>query len=568
MKGHARVSAPLRLEAAAQLLEIAALLRLSGADRFRTFAYERAAKTIRTTEADLGELAAAGRLTSLPDIGPATARVVEEILRTGRSSFLDDLRSGLPPGSAELSRLKSLTRPRIQALHRALGVDGLESLRAAARAGRLQGVKGFGPKMEERIFAELDALAEREGRVLLSEGLRAEAAILSLLQPAARGAPLASAGALRRREPVLGSLDFVAGVEGSALLERFERMPLVAAVLGRSKDSVHVRLASGTDARLSVAQPGRFGALLLRATGPVGHADEVLRRVAAAGEPADAPTEEEVYRRAGLPFFPPEIRGDGSEVVRAAAGALRLDLVEEESVLGYVHCHTSWSDGNATVEQMARAAAERGRAYITITDHSASAHYAGGLSPERLAEQRAEIARVARSVPVRILHGTECDILRNGDLDYEGDVLSRLDVVVASLHERHRLGREETTARLARAMSWPGFKIWGHPLGRLLLRRPPVDCDLGAILDALAAAGGAVEINGDPHRLDLDPAHAHGVRSRGIPFVISTDAHSPSDLDFLSSGVLMARRAGLTADDVLNTLDANAFAERVRPRAA
>jgi DNA polymerase (family 10) len=342
-------------------------------------------------------------------------------------------------------------------------------------------------------------------------------------------------------------------------------MPLASKTLERSGDRVHLLLASGVKARLAVSPPCRWGSLLLSQTGPEGHVRAVFDRLAAAGGSDDSDDEQELYRRAGLPFFPPEIRGDGGEVERAAAGALRLDLVDEKDIRGYVHCHTSDSDGNASVEVMARAAADRGRGYITITDHSGSARYARGLSRERLEAQRLEIARAAEKVPIRILRGTECDILRDGSLDYPDAVLARLEIVIASLHARHRLGREESTARLSTAMGRPGFKIWGHPLGRLLLRRPPVACDLGAVLDALAAAGGAVEINGDPHRLDLPPELAGEVKARGIAFVISTDAHAPADLEFLTYGVLMARRAGLTADDVLNTLDAGEFARRVRP---
>ena len=566
MTALARKSVPARLRISGDLLEIATLLRLSGADRFRSQAYARAARSLRGADVDLGELAAEGRLTSLPDVGPATARAVDEILRTGRSSFLERLRAELPPGSAELASLRSLTRPRIEALHRALGVDGLESLRSAARDGRVRGVKGFGPKLEERLLAEMDALSQREGRMLLFEGLRLEEDVLAFLGVRAGDAPVSPSGALRRREPVLERLDFAAAAPGPALLDRFERMPLVAAVLHRTADSVSVRLASGVEARLAVCPPERWGAHLLSETGPEGHAAEILRRIAAAGASRNAEREEELYRRAGVPFLPPEIRRDGAEVERVASGALRSDLVEESDVRGYVHCHTTYSDGNASVEEMARAAAARGRAYITITDHSATATYAGGLSVERLGAQRAEIADVGRRVPVRILSGTECDILKDGALDYPDDVLASLDVVVASLHERHHLGRAEMTARFARALGRPGFKIWGHPLGRLLLRRPPVDCDLGAVLDALAAAGGAVEINGDPHRLDLAPELASEVTARGIPFVISTDAHATGDLDFLAFGVLMARRAGLTADLVLNTLEADDFASRVSPR--
>ena len=240
---------------------------------------------------------------------------------------------------------------------------------------------------------------------------------------------------------------------------------------------------------------------------------------------------------------------------------------------GYVHCHTSYSDGHASVQEMAREAAARGRDYITITDHSEAARYAGGLSPERLAAQGAEIGSVARDLPIRILHGAECDILKDGRLDYADEVRAGLDVVIASLHQRHGLAPDETTRRFVRALGQPGFKIWGHPLGRLLLRRPPVECDLEAVLDALAAGGGAVEINGDPHRLDLPPELADAVLQRGIPFVISTDAHAPQDLDFSrpasSWRAARASRPGTCSIRSMPTRSPNACvrrAERLTPR--
>jgi DNA polymerase (family 10) len=251
-------------------------------------------------------------------------------------------------------------------------------------------------------------------------------------------------------------------------------------------------------------------------------------------------------------------------VERAERGLLPA-LLTRDDLRGAVHCHTDASDGRHTLEQMARAAEAMGLRYLTVTDHSAAAFYANGLSPERLARQWEEIARVQERVSVRLLRGVECDILEDGSLDCPPDVLERLDVVVASIHQRHRMDRARMTKRLVAAMRQPWFKVWGHGLGRYVLRRPPIDCDMDAVLDAIAGSRAAIEINGDPHRLDLEPAWLREARLRGIRFVASCDAHSTRGLHNLRFAVDMARRAGLGRTDVLNTLPAEAFAAEVRP---
>jgi DNA polymerase (family 10) len=285
------------------------------------------------------------------------------------------------------------------------------------------------------------------------------------------------------------------------------------------------------------------------------------------GAPLRAREEADLYAALGLPCIPPELRDDDGELQAARRGTLALDLVTEADVRGFVHCHTHHSDGVDTVLAMARAAERAGKEYITITDHSPTAHYAGGLPLPRLKEQWEEIEEARPKVGVAILKGTESDILPDGSLDYPNAVLAKLDVIVASLHARNRQDREAMTRRLSRAMRHPYFKIWGHPLGRLLRRRPPAECDVDAVLDALVESRGAIEINGDPHRLDMEPRLIRRAKRRGLVFAISTDAHSTFDLRFLAYGVAIARRGGLTPKDVLNTLDADSFADAVRPKA-
>lgn len=309
------------------------------------------------------------------------------------------------------------------------------------------------------------------------------------------------------------------------------------------------------------------------ATGASAHVTRLQLRAAARGLGSDlgalgepgAGGEPAVYAALGLPFIPPELRDEPAVIDEADAGDDLADLVTEADVRGLVHCHTVFSDGRHTIEQMARAAEARGAEYLTITDHSPSASYAGGVDVERLKAQWDEIARVQERVGVRLLRGTESDILADGSLDYPADVLASLDVVIASIHVRHKMDAAAMTERLVRAMRQPLFKIWGHALGRLLLRRDPIACDVERVLDVVAESRAAIEINGDPHRLDLEPRWIRAARARGIRFVISTDAHATSELDNVRYGVAMARRGGLRRRDVLNTASAESFAAAVRP---
>jgi DNA polymerase (family 10) len=266
-----------------------------------------------------------------------------------------------------------------------------------------------------------------------------------------------------------------------------------------------------------------------------------------------------------LPFIPPELREDAGEIEAATAGALPADLVTAGDLRGFVHCHTVFSDGQHTVEQMARAADALGAEYMTITDHSPAAAYAGGLTVDRLKAQWEEIARVQEKVAVRLLRGTESDILADGSLDYPDAILEQLDVVIASIHRRHRMDASQMTERLVRTMALPCFKIWGHALGRLILSRPPVECRVEEVLDAAAAGRAAVEINGDPRRLDLAPLWLRAARERSIRFVVSTDAHSMDELGNVRYGVAMARRGWVRRDEVLNTRSAGEFARAVAP---
>jgi DNA polymerase (family 10) len=276
-------------------------------------------------------------------------------------------------------------------------------------------------------------------------------------------------------------------------------------------------------------------------------------------------SEADIYRHLNMQYVPPELREEKAEVEQALAHSIPDDLIAIEDIKGMVHCHSSYSDGRNSIEEMARAAEGLGMSYITITDHSPTAHYAGGLSVERLKSQWDEISRVQEKVSIRLLRGTESDILRDGALDYPDSILEKFDVIIASIHQRYKLNEDEMTRRVLNAMKNPLFKIWGHPLGRLVQRRPPIDVHMGKVLDMVAECGAAIEISGDPHRLDLEPRWTREARKRNIKFVISTDAHSISDLQNLKFGIGLARRAAVRLREVLNTLGVRAFQKAVRP---
>ncbi len=544
---------------AAALREIAALVAATPGNRFRAKAYERAANALESLTQEIAPLIAANGLTSVPGIGGSIAKTIVELATTGRSGHLEKLRAETPPGVAELHPVLSASRTK--AVYDALGVTTLAELKAACEAGRLRTVRGFTEATERRLLEKIAVLEARGERVVLPEAERQADVVLAHLraQPGVERVELA--GALRRRVETIDRLDVVVSAT-TGVRALAAGLPGAVGVVDDVEGAFLVRRAGALAVRVQPASADHFALAWVRATGADAHVAALLTRRPTRG-PID--TETDVYAAFGLPFMPPEVREGAGEIAAADDGALPDDLLRVEDVVGAVHCHTDWSDGRNTVEEMARAADALGLRYLTITDHSASATYASGLSLERLRRQWDEIARVQEAVRVRLLRGTESDILRDGALDFPDDVLATLDVVIASVHNRHGLDAAQMTQRLERAMAHPLFKIWGHALGRYVLSRPPFACDVERILDVVAASRAAIEVNGDPNRLDLAPEWIRSARRRGIPFVVSTDAHSTRALENVRYGVDMARRGWLRPADVLNTRDADAFVAAVRP---
>ena len=570
-----------KFSVARALREIGALLEVDGENPFKVRAYVNGARAVEGLAEDLNALVAQGRLLEIPGIGEALARKIADLHQTGTTPVLDRLRAAHPPGTLQLVQVPELGPRKVAALQAALGIGGLDDLERACLEGRVRGVKGFGEKAEARILEGVRRLRARiaERRVLLSEALAEAEPLLAHLRAAPGVHRVELAGSARRMRETVGDLDLVAAADDpAALSERLATWPTVGEVLARGDTKTVVRLASGLQVDLRIVPLGDFATLLHHSTGSKAHHVK-LRGLARdrgftlsewglarldGGEKVPIETEQALYAALGLAYVPPELREDMGEVEAALAGSLP-DLVRAEDVRGLVHCHTTVSDGSASLEEMARAADALDIEYMTITDHSRTAGYAGGLDVDRLRRQWDEISRVQERVKVRLLRGTESDILEDGSLDFPDDVLAQLEVVVASVHSRMKMDEGEMTRRLVRCMELPVFKIWGHALGRLLLERDPFACRVEEVLDALARSRGAVVVNGDPKRLELEPRWLRAATARKIPVVLSVDAHSVRDLGYLRWAAATARRGWVRRGQVLNTLPVEEFRRAVKP---
>jgi DNA polymerase (family X) len=570
-----------RFEIAKALREIGLLIETQGGLPFRARAYARGARALESINADLGTLIDEGRLTEIPGIGPALASTISELHHTGRSEQLERLRRELPPGAHELAQVPGLTLPRIAALHQALGITSVADLKAALEAGRVREVKGFGPRLEEKLLAGIERMQTRGEEVLLHVALGEGERLLEHVRAAPGVTAADLAGPARRRcETVDRLVVTLATADPAGAIDHVLHYPPLITTVDRTLTGAAARLAGGLRVEAEAAPPRDYAALLHERTGSEAHRAHLARLAAEKGLALDrrglthlgtgrrlpVKAEADLYRHLGLPFMPPELREDVGEIEAALAGELPQDLIEQGDLQGMVHCHTVYSDGANTVEEMVRAAAAMGMRYITITDHSPTATYARGLLEDRLKMQWEEIARVQEEVKeVTILRGTESDILPDGSLDYPDRLLEQFDVIIASIHNRNRMDEDQMTRRLVAAMRQPFFKVWGHALGRYVKRRPPVACRVEEVLDAAAESRVAVEVNGNPNRLDMEPRWQREARRRGLRFVISTDAHSIAELQNLRFGVATARRGWVRRGEVLNALGVEAFREAVRP---
>jgi DNA polymerase (family 10) len=556
-----------------------------GGNPFRAKAFQSAARTLETSSADLTALAAAGELRTLPGVGEGIAGVLNELVTTGTSRMLQELREQTPVGLYDVMRIKGVGAKRGRTLFKELGIDSLEKLEEAAAAGRLAALPGFGAKTAELILKGVAFARSQRGRRRYYQAVEAAAALLELVEGLPGVVRASSAGQVRRRLEVIDSIDLVAAADDpGTVLAAFRALQGVDTADADDADArAEVRFADGLLATLTCVTPAAYPTALVFATGSEAHLAQLRARAESqklrleadgvyAGKRRRAAKDEAgVYKVLGLDFIPPELREGWGEIEAAAEGKLPK-LVDVGDLQGTFHCHTTYSDGRASVAEMGEAARERGWRYLGIADHSQSAGYAGGLPVAKVRRQHREID--AWNVEhggkgkkrFRLFKGIESDILANGSLDYPADVLRAFDYVVGSIHSNFALPEKEQTARLIRAVSNPHITILGHATGRLLLKRSGYAVDVKAVIDAAAEHGTCVEINADPHRLDLSWENARYAAEKGILVPINPDAHSTGALGNVAYGINIARKAWLTAPQVLNTWDLDDLEEFLAER--
>jgi DNA polymerase (family 10) len=534
-------------EIAQRLEALAGLLDLSGTSQYAARAYRRAAETIRETRAPVAELVSAGRIQELRGIGPGIARRLEELVRTGTLAELDELEREVQPELVGLGRFLGIGPKRMVEIGRALGIRTAEEFREAARAGRLTSVAGIGPQTEQRILAALEREGQPQRKGLVLNRAR------GLLEGIAEALDGEVAGDPRRWADVSHDLAVVcAAARPKPVLEAFERLPEIVAVIEREPRRAVGVTVDGVPVELVVAAPGRFGTDLLQATGTHAY-------VEALGALPDGPDEETVYERLGIPWCPPELR---EAPFRGEPPA----LVDLEDVHGDLHCHTTWSDGKASVLEMGQAARALGYEYLAICDHTPNVRVVPGLDADDLRRQGEEIAAANEKLaPFRILRGTEVDIRADGELDLPDDILDELEWVQLSLHAGQRQGRDELTRKVTEAMRHPAVRCLSHPKGRIINHRPPNALDLDRVFEVALETGVAVETNGLPDRLDLSGPEVRLAVEAGVPVVASTDAHSIRGLGNMRLAIATARRGGATAADVVNTRPLAELPLRRRP---
>ena len=550
-------------EIVAMFDQTADLLDIKGENQFRVRAYHRAARTIEGLPQSVRSMLSKGAdLTELPGIGNDLAGKIADIVKTGHFGLLDQLKKKLPGELGEMAALPGLGPKRVKLLYENLKVRTLDDLRRAIKTGQLHELRGFGPMIQKKLAAALKKpVVVKRFKLAVAEA-EAEALVTFLRD----GGRVVVAGSYRRRRDTVGDLDIlVTSDRGPTVGDKLVGYDNVAEVLAHGPTRTTVVLRSGLQVDARAVPEQSYGAALMYFTGSKAHnialralANERdwklneyglfsgKRRIAGASE-------EEVYKKLGLAYIPPELREDRGEIALAKANQLP-HLVTSADIRGDLHVHSDWTDGTASIEAMAVAARTRGYAYIALTDHSRRVAMAHGLDPARLSRQIREVDKLNEKFKgFTVLKGIEVDILKDGSLDLPDSILSRLDVVVASVHSFFDLSREAQTERMVRAMQNNHVSIIGHPTGRLLGEREPYDIDMDQVIAAARDLGCALEINAEPDRLDLNDIHSHAAKSKGVKLAISTDAHSVNHYQYIRFGIDQARRGWLTADDVINT---------------
>ena len=573
------------------LEEVASLLELKdGSNPFEVRAYENAARAVGSLEGDIEQLTREGKLKGTPGLGTTIIKRIEELVNTGHMALYDELVAETPPIKLAMRRIPGVGPKKINTIVSQLHISSIEELEQACKDDRVAKLPGFGKKTQDNILQGLAFLAQHEGRFLYPVAEEEAERIRRVLADIPDIVRLQVAGSLRRRRETIGDIDMVASVADDASLETrrkimdiFTSQPSVEAITGKGDTKSSVVLKSGMNMDLRVVNDSQFPYTLHHFSGSKEHHIALRRRALGMGmtindyglfrgkephlELVPCKDEADIYRALGMDYIEPELREDTGEIEAAVQHTLP-HLVQLSDLKGILHVHSTWSDGQNTIRDMAEACIARGYSYLGLTDHSKVAAYAGGLNEDALRRQGEEIDRLNEEFAGRllILKGTECDILRDGSLDFSDETLASLDFVVASIHSQFNLPPEEQTKRMLRAIANPYVDIIGHPTGRILLGRDGYTLDVEAIIDAAAEHGVCIEINAHPSRLDLDWRYLRRARDKGIKIPIDPDAHTLDGLDMMQYGIHIARKGWLRPEDVLNTLDTKGIVAYFRAR--
>ncbi len=575
-----------KTEVAAVLEEIALLLELKGENAFKSRAYKTAARTLETLPEDLGRLVAEDRLGTVPGIGDALRQKITELVTTGKLAYHEKLRAEFPPGLFDLLDLPGLGPKKVKALYEQLHISDIAGLEAACREKKLESLAGFGAKTEANLLLSIEQRRSYQSQHRLGDVLDLAEDLVDTLRTHPDIHRVSIAGSLRRGKEVVKDIDLLASSapeKAKGILDDFVALPQVTRILGHGGTKASVILADGLQCDLRVVPDRDFATALHHFTGSKEHNVALRQRAISKGmklsewglfktdkegnevEKLPIYTEEELFHELGLDPIPPELRENLGEIEAAEHGKIPR-LVEWTELRGAFHNHTNASDGTATLEQMAAAAAGIGLAYFGLADHSKSSFQANGLDEARFETQLAEIAKFNANPDreIRLFSGVECDILKEGKLDFDDAFLAKFDYVVASLHAGFTKDEEEMTRRLTRAMENKYVTILGHATGRLLLRREGYPVHLDKLIDCAAETGTWIELNANPYRLDMDWRWWHKARDKGVKCVVSADAHRPSDLAYLKLGVTLARKGWLRKGDVMNTLPVGKMEEELK----
>jgi len=556
-----------KLQIAGVLEEIGVILELKGENPFKVRAYTNAARVLESLEDNLDGLIKSGELLKLKGIGKNLADHIIELHNTGKLKEYDKLRKSIPDGVFEMLNIQGLGPKKVRILWEDLGVDKIELLELRCRQGKVAVLPGFGQKTQDKILQGIQFLRNFQGQFLFCDAQAVALALLDDIERHKNTIRCEVAGSIRRRKEIVGDIDvLVSSNNAEHLMELFTKHPLVKAVTAKGSTKSSVVLKTGMNADLRVVSDDEFPFALYYFTGSKEHNVAMRARAKKRGlklseyglfkgtEPTKCKTEADIFKALGLAYIEPEMREDMGEMEAASNNNLPK-LVELKDIQGIMHIHSKYSDGTSTIEEMARAAKALGMKYLGMADHSQAVTYAGGLTPEDVKRQHKEIDSLNKKMEdFYILKGIECDILKDGKLDYSDSLLKTFDFVIAAIHSNFNMTEAEMTKRICKAMKNPYITMLAHPTGRLLLSREPYKVDMHEVIDAAAKNGVSIEINSNPHRLDLDWRLCKLAKDKGVKMSINPDSHSPEGLGDIAYGVGIARKGWLTKDDVLNTM--------------